>query len=36
MVKLTREAGGWSKTAVGERTSGRTFHDLVPAVQRCL
>jgi tellurium resistance protein TerZ len=28
MAKLTRGAGGWDMKALGERTAGRTFHDM--------
>jgi tellurium resistance protein TerZ len=36
MAKLTREAGGWSMTAIGAPATGRTFRDLLPAVSRHL
>lgn len=32
MAKLTRGAGGWDMKAIGERTTGRTFHDMMPAI----
>ena len=32
MAKLTRDGAGWSMTALGIPTSGRTFHDLLPAL----
>lgn len=32
MAKLVRDGAGWSFTALGERTSGRTFHDMMPAI----
>jgi tellurium resistance protein TerZ len=32
MAKVSRDGGGWSMTAIGAPTSGRTFHDLLPAV----
>jgi tellurium resistance protein TerZ len=32
MAKLSRDGGGWSMTAIGTPTSGRTFHDLLPAL----
>lgn len=32
MAKLVRGSEGWSFTAIGERTSGRTFHDMMPAI----
>lgn len=36
MVKVTRDGSGWSMTAIGQAASGRTFHDLLPAVNRYL
>jgi tellurium resistance protein TerZ len=32
MAKLVRGGDGWSFTAIGERTGGRTFHDMMPAI----
>ncbi|MGH8862603.1 MAG: TerD family protein [Jatrophihabitantaceae bacterium] len=32
MAKLTRDGAGWSMTAIGATASGRTFHDLLPAI----
>ncbi len=32
MAKLTRGAGGWDMKAIGERTNGRTFHDMMPTI----
>jgi tellurium resistance protein TerZ len=32
MAKVTRDGSGWSMTAIGGITSGRTIHDLLPAV----
>ncbi len=32
MAKVTRDGSGWSMTAIGTPTSGRTFHDLLPAI----
>jgi tellurium resistance protein TerZ len=32
MAKVTRDGQGWSMTAIGTPTSGRTFHDLLPAI----
>jgi tellurium resistance protein TerZ len=32
MAKVTRDGAGWSMTAIGGITSGRTIHDLLPAV----
>ncbi len=36
MAKLTRNGGGWTMTAIGEITSGRTFHDMMPAIVRSI
>ncbi|OQW96096.1 MAG: Tellurium resistance protein terZ [Beggiatoa sp. IS2] len=33
MAKLCREAGGWQFHAIGKNTHGRTFQDLLPAIQ---
>ena len=33
MVRLYREAGGWQMHAIGERASGRTYQDLLPAIK---
>jgi tellurium resistance protein TerZ len=32
MAKVSRDGQGWSMTAIGTPTSGRTFHDLLPAI----
>jgi tellurium resistance protein TerZ len=32
MAKVSRAGGGWSMTALGVATSGRTFHELLPAI----
>ena len=32
MAKLSRAGGGWELKAIGEKTSGRTFHDMMPAI----
>jgi len=32
MSKVAREGTGWSMTAIGTAASGRTFHDLLPAI----
>jgi tellurium resistance protein TerZ len=32
MAKVSRTGGGWSMTALGVATSGRTFHELLPAI----
>ncbi|MEC3982137.1 TerD family protein [Amycolatopsis sp. H20-H5] len=36
MAKLSRDEAGWSMTAIGSPTSGRTFKDLLPTVSRHL
>jgi tellurium resistance protein TerZ len=36
MAKLSRAGAGWSMTALGIPASGRTFHDLLPALARRL
>lgn len=33
MVRLFRDAGGWQMHAIGERASGRTYQDLLPAIK---
>lgn len=32
MAKVAREGTGWAMTALGTPASGRTFHDLMPAI----
>lgn len=32
MAKVTRGSGGWDMKAIGERTTGRTFHDMMPVI----
>jgi len=32
MAKVSRDGQGWSMTAIGNPASGRTFHDLLPAM----
>jgi len=32
MAKVTRSGDGWEMKAIGEKTSGRTFHDMLPAI----
>ncbi|MCU1656902.1 MAG: Tellurium resistance protein TerZ, partial [Pseudonocardiales bacterium] len=32
MAKVSRDGAGWSMTAIGNAASGRTFHDLLPAI----
>lgn len=36
MARLSRANGGWEFTAIGSRTSGRTFHDMMPQIQSAL
>lgn len=36
MARLARSGAGWAFTAVGERTSGRTFHDMMPQITAAL
>jgi tellurium resistance protein TerZ len=36
MAKVSRDGGGWSMTALGVRTEGRTIRDMVPAVTQVL
>ena len=36
MAKITRSGGEWNMTAIGEISSGRTFHDLMPAMKAAL
>ena len=33
MAKVSRNGGGWTMTAIGAIASGRTFKDLLPAIQ---
>jgi len=33
MVRLYREGGNWQMEAIGERASGRTYQDLLPAIK---
>jgi tellurium resistance protein TerZ len=33
MAKVSRDGGGWTMTAIGAVASGRTFKDLLPAIQ---
>lgn len=33
MTKLYRHSGEWKMQAIGEQAEGRTFHDLLPALQ---
>lgn len=32
MAKVSRDGTGWAMTAIGTPASGRTFHDLLPAI----
>jgi tellurium resistance protein TerZ len=32
MAKVSRSGGGWDMKALGEKTNGRTFHDMLPAI----
>jgi tellurium resistance protein TerZ len=32
MAKVARDGQGWAMTAIGNAASGRTFHDLLPAI----
>jgi len=36
MAKLYRHDGAWKLHAIGEKTKGRTFHDMMPAIQAAL
>jgi tellurium resistance protein TerZ len=36
MAKVTRDGGGWSMTAIGQIANGKTFKDLLPAIQPTL
>ena len=36
MAKVSRDGAGWSMTAIGAIASGRTFHELMPAVSAAL
>lgn len=36
MARLKRAGAGWEFTAVGSRTNGRTFHDMMPQIQAAL
>lgn len=36
MAKVSRDGAGWSMTAIGAIANGKTFHDLMPAVQQHL
>ncbi|HEX8222440.1 MAG TPA: TerD family protein [Allosphingosinicella sp.] len=32
MAKVSRSGGGWEMKAIGEKTYGRTFHDILPSI----
>lgn len=32
MAKVSRSGGGWDMKAIGDKTSGRTFHEMTPAI----
>ena len=36
MAKVSRTGSGWQMTAIGQIANGRTFHDLMPVIQRCI
>lgn len=36
MAKIYRHNGEWKIHAIGEKTTGRTFHDMMPAIQSAL
>ena len=36
MAQIVRTGGGWEMKALGERTSGRTFHDMMPQITAAL
>lgn len=36
MAKVSRDGGGWSMTAIGAIANGKTFKDLLPAIQPTL
>lgn len=36
MAQVVREGTGWTMKALGERTSGRTFHEMMPAITAAL
>jgi tellurium resistance protein TerZ len=36
MAKVSRDGAGWSMTAIGSIANGRTFQDLLPAIQPAL
>jgi len=32
MARVSRGSGGWDMKAIGEKTTGRTFHDMMPVI----
>lgn len=36
MARLTRGSAGWDMKAIGEKTTGRTFHDMMPVITASL
>ncbi len=36
MAKIYRHDGAWKLHAIGEKTKGRTFHDMMPAIKAAL
>jgi tellurium resistance protein TerZ len=36
MAKVSRSGGGWDMKAIGEKTYGRTFHDMLPSIMNHL
>jgi tellurium resistance protein TerZ len=32
MAKVSRSGGGWDMKAIGDKTYGRTFHDMLPSI----
>ena len=36
MAKVSRSGGGWSMTAIGAISRGRTFHEMMPAISAAL
>jgi len=33
MAKISRAGAGWDMKAIGDKTTGRTFHDMMPSIQ---
>jgi tellurium resistance protein TerZ len=36
MAKVSRTGGGWDMKAIGDKTYGRTFHDMLPSIMNHL